>query len=334
MRIRQIRSSILQSAVPDTRPSDPERPTVVQPPLLMGGALWAVVAVVGLVHGLNWPVMSYGVELMSPAWLTVCRLGTGAVVVAAVMAARGRLRLPSRGDVPVVVSVGVVQLAAVYLLMFVALTLAPAGRSAVLLHTSALWAVPIAMLVLSERYTVTTILGLLAGIAGVLFLLAPWEAGFFESTRPLGYGLLLAGAVINAAVTVHIRSHRWTASPLELLPWQLGLGCVVAATYALTTSGVPAIEVSWQAVLVVLYQGVFASAIGVWGVLAISRSLGAVSSNLSLMVVPVLGLVSSAVLLSEGLPIYVVVGLAMILVGAAVGIIATRASPSGADPRG
>ncbi|CAN5513887.1 DMT family transporter [soil metagenome] len=334
MRIRQIRSSILQSAVPDTSASGIGNRTGVQPTLLAGGALWVVVAVVGLVHGLNWPVMAYGVELMPPAWLTVCRLGTGAVVVAAVMAARGRLRLPSRGDLPVVVSVGVVQLAVVYLLMFGALTLAPAGRSAVLLHTSALWAVPIAMLVLGERYNGATILGLLAGIAGVVLLLAPWEDGFFESSRPLGYGLLLAGAAVNAAVTVHIRSHRWTASPLELLPWQLGLGCIAAATYALAVSGPPVFEIRWQTVLVVLYQGVFASAIGVWGVLAISRSLGAVSSNLSLMVVPVLGLVSSALLLSEGLPVYVVIGLGMILVGAALGITATRASPSGADPRG
>ncbi|KWX67921.1 DMT family transporter [Mycobacterium sp. NAZ190054] len=302
--------------------------------MLRGAALYAAIATVGLVHGLNWPVMAHGVTLMPPVWLTVFRLGVGAVVVTVVMAAAGKLRRPVRADLPVVISVGIFQLAVVYALMFIALTLAPAGRSSVLLHTSALWAVPIAALVLRERYPRATVAGLIAGIAGVVLLLAPWEDGFFDSSRPLGYGLLLAGAALNAAVTVHIRSHRWTASPLDLLPWQLGIGCAAAASYAWWSTGAPTFPMNWQAVLVVLYQGVFASAIGVWGVLVVSRSLGAVSSNLSLMVVPVLGLLSSAVFLSEGLPFYVLAGLTMILIGAGLGIAATRASPNAADPLG
>lgn len=305
-----------------------------QPRLLQGSALCLAIAAVGLVHGLNWPVMAYGVTLMPPEWLAVYRLGVGAIVVMIAMAATGRLRLPARADLPVVISVGVVQLAVVYALMFVALTLAPAGRSAVLLHTSALWAVPIASIFLRERYSRVTLMGLVAGICGVLLLLAPWENEFLSSSRPLGYGLLLAGAAINAAVTVHIRSHRWNGSPLELLPWQLGIGCLAAALYALLSSGAPSIDIDRHVVLVVLYQGVFASAIGVWGVLAISRSLGAVSSNLSLMVVPVLGLLSSALILSEALPFYVFVGMTMILVGAALGLRATRSAPAAADPLG
>ncbi|MDG4663763.1 DMT family transporter [Mycobacterium sp. 236(2023)] len=313
------------------RTRDVERP---QPRLLRGTSLYLTIAVVGLVHGLNWPVMAHGVTLMPPEWLAAFRLGVGGIVAAVAMAGIGKLHRPVREDLPVVISVGVLQLAVVYALMFVALTQAPAGRSAVLLHTSALWAVPIAALFLRERYSMLTVAGLVAGICGVVLLLAPWEDGFFSSTRPFGYGLLLAGAAINAAVTVHIRSHRWTGSPLELLPWQLGIGCLAAATYAWASAGPPLFGLNWQVLLVVLYQGVFASAIGVWGVLAISRSLGAVSSNLSLMVVPVLGLLSSAVFLAEGLPFYVLLGLATILVGAAMGITATRASPTPADPLG
>lgn len=304
-----------------------------QPPLLRGGVLWLAVATVGLVHGLNWPVMALGVSLMAPEWLAVLRLGTGAMVVVVVMLATGRLRRPIRSDFSVVFTVGVLQLALVYALMFIALTHAPAGRSSVLLHTSALWAVPIAALALSERYSPATLAGLGAGLVGVLLLLAPWEDHFFDSGRPLGYGLLLTGAGVNALVTVHIRSHRWTASPLELLPWQLAVGALAAATYALVSHGPPTFALDWRAILVVGYQGVFASAIGVWGVLAVSRSLGAVSSNLSLMIVPVIGLLSSALFLSESLPFYVFVGLTLILGGAALGITATRTAPS-ADPLG
>lgn len=303
-------------------------------PLLRGTPLYLAVAVVGLVHGLNWPVMAHGVTLMPPQWLTVMRLAAGAMVVAVAVAAMGRLKIPHRADLPIVVTVGMLQLALVYGLTFAALTHAPAGRAAVLLHTSALWAVPISALLLREKCSGATLLGIVVGLSGVALLLAPWEEGFMDSTRPLGYALLLAGAVANAVASVHIRSHQWTSTPLELLPWQLGLGAVAAAIYAAFSAGPPDVSLDAQTVLVVAYQGVFASAIGVWGVLAVTRSLGAVSSNLALMLVPVIGLVSSALLLSEGLPMYVIVGLAMILVGAAVGIAASRTNPPVPNPLG
>lgn len=303
-------------------------------PLLRGAPLYLAVAVVGLVHGLNWPVMAHGVTLMAPQWLTVMRLAAGSVVVVVAVALMGRLKIPHRADLPIVVTVGLLQLALVYGLTFAALTHAPAGRAAVLLHTSALWAVPISALFLREKCSVATTLGVLVGLSGVALLLAPWEEGFMDSTRPLGYALLLAGAVANAVASVHIRSHQWTSTPLKLLPWQLGLGAVAAAIYASFSAGLPDVNVDTQTVLVVAYQGVFASAIGVWGVLAVTRSLGAVSSNLALMMVPVIGLVSSAMLLSEGLPVYVIVGLGMILTGAAVGIAASRSTPPAPNPLG
>ncbi|MGE2832795.1 DMT family transporter [Mycobacterium sp. SMC-4] len=328
MTIRQIRKSVSQHTPSGKWLQGADDGPVAQPALLRGWPLFAVIVIVGLIHGFNWPVMAHGVTLVPPVWLGVLRLATGAAVVAAVMAVRGRLRLPLRRDVPVVLSVGVMQLAVVYSLMFVALSLAPAGRSAVLLHTSALWAVPIAAVVLRERYSAVTLVGLALGTTGVVMLLAPWEDGFFDSTKPLGYGLLLAGALLNAVATVHIRAHRWASSPLQLLPWQLGIGSVIAACCAWVTVGPPEIAPGLVTVLVVLYQGVFASAVGVWGILVISRSLTAVSSNLSLMIVPVLGLLSSAVLLSEALPVYVLVGLVLVLLGAAFGIAATRTAPT------
>lgn len=57
----------------------------------------------------------------------------------------------------------------------------------------------------------------------------------------------------------------------------------------------------WTAatVAVVGYQILLASAFGFWGLLTISRSLPAITTNLTLMAVPVVGLASSVPLANE-----------------------------------
>lgn len=93
----------------------------------------------GLVWGGHWAVTKIGLRDIPPFTYGALRVATGLVTLAGLLAARGRLRRPPRSDLPVVLSVGLGQVAAGIALMNLALQVVPAGRSSVLVYTMPLW---------------------------------------------------------------------------------------------------------------------------------------------------------------------------------------------------
>jgi drug/metabolite transporter (DMT)-like permease len=81
-----------------------------------------------------------------------------------------------------------------------------------------------------------------------------------------------------------------------------------------------------QLVWVVLYQGLLATGIAFWVQIVILRNLSAVSTNLTLMAVPVVGVVSSAIVLNEDVTTSLVLGLILVITGVAVNLLSDRAS--------
>jgi drug/metabolite transporter (DMT)-like permease len=294
-----------------------------QAPLMRRPAVYLLAAATVAVLGLNWPIMSAGVELVPPLWLAAFRMGGAALVVAAAMSTRGIPR-PQAADRPILWSVGLVRLALVTTLVFSALEFVPPGRSSILVYTASLWTVPLAVAFLHERLTAFRLAGLALGSAGVALLFEPWALDWSDTQVLAGLGMLLVAAVANAATTVHIRAHRWAGTPFELMPWQLAVAAVPVAILAAATEGAPDIRWTMTTVGIVAYQILLGSAFGFWGLLTISRSLPAITTNLTLMAVPVVGLVSSIGIAGEQLTPAVALSLGLILAGVGLGVSSDR----------
>lgn len=292
------------------------------PPTLRRGAVYPVLLAVVIVLGINWPFLATAVESIDPIWLVAFRLIGGALTVLAVGAATSRLVRPPRPDYPIVLSVAVFRLALVFILVFSALTIVPPGRSSILTWTAALWTVPIAVVFGGEHMNPLRWFGLTVGIAGIVLVFDPTRLDWGDGRVILGHLMLLAAAILNSSVSVHVRRHRWVASPLALLPWQLLVATVPMVIVAFAIEGIPDIEWTGQLVAIVVYQGTFASAFALWGQLTVLRSLPAINTNIGLMGVPVVGLLSSAVLVDERLSLSIVGGLALVLVGVAASVLA------------
>ena len=194
--------------------------------------IYALLALVVLILGLNWPVMATGVKSIPPIWMGALRIGTATALMVGVALARRTLVVPPRRDLPIVASMALFRLTAVTVLVFTALELVPAGRSSVVVWTSSLWTVPIAAIFLGERMTGARWLGLSLGITGVLALFEPWGFDWTEPGVAVGHALLILAAITNASTSVHIRAHRWSIAPLDSMPWQL-----MAATLILVVLG-------------------------------------------------------------------------------------------------
>ena len=257
-------------------------------------AIYLLLATVVLVLGLNWPVMATGIQSITPIWMGVFRVSGALAVVMTVAVLSGNLTLPPRRDLPIVASLAVFRLASVFVLVFFALELVPPGRSSVVVWTTSLWTVPIAAIFLGERMSGRRWAGLALGIVGIIVLFEPWAFDWEEPGVALGHGLLILAAIVNAATAVHIRGHRWSITPLEAIPWQLMGAAAILIVLGLVVDGWPVITWTPQLVWVVLYQGLLATGIAFWAQIVILRNLSAVSTNLTLMAVPVIGVVSSA----------------------------------------
>ncbi len=279
---------------------------------------FGLLAAIVVVWGANWPVMKIGLAHMQPLWFAALRLSLGVLCFAVVLVPRRRLRLPSRADLPVVVSVGLLQMAVFMAVVNTALQWVPPGRSAILAYTTPLWVAPGAALFLGERLTRARLAGIGLGLAGVAVLFNPLGFDWHNRTALAGNGLLLAAALIWAAAIVHVRGHRWQAPPLELAPWQMAIGLLPLILLAWAVEGPPRADTSPQFLAVVAYNGPLSTAFAYWAAVSVNRMLPAVTVSLSFLCVPVVGLLASSLTFGEPLTATNLGGLALILAGVAV----------------
>jgi drug/metabolite transporter (DMT)-like permease len=290
-------------------------------------AIYALLGLVILLLGLNWPIMSVGLESITPLWMAVFRLAGAAVVVVLIGALTGNVRRPPARDLPIIGSLAIFRLGAVFLLVFTGLTIIPPGRSSVIVWTTSLWTVPIAAVFLGEYMTKRKWVGLFTGIAGVVVLFQPWQFDWSEPQVAVGHALLLLAAITNAATAVHIRAHHWTITPLEAMPWQLVGALVPMTMIALMLDGVPHVDWTPQLAGIVAYQGALATGTAFWAAIVVLRNLDAISTNLTLMAVPVVGVLSSALLLGEDITASLTIGLILIVAGVAVNLLSDEQHP-------
>lgn len=288
---------------------------MTEPAASPGARLYALFAVLILIWGINWPVIKVGLDYITPLWFAAARFALGIVSMVVFLAAFGRLRLPPRSDWPIVLSVGVLQLALFLGLVNMGLLHVEAGRTAVLAYTTPLWVTPGAALLLRERLSVQKLLGVALGFAGLAVLFNPLQFDWRDREVVLGNGLVLLAAVAWAAAILHVRGHRWRSTALDLITWQMILACVLLVPAAYLLEGLPAPNWTPELGAVLLFNGPIATAFCFWASVTVTRSLPAVTTSLSFLGVPVTGVIASALWLREPLTASLIGGLALILVG-------------------
>lgn len=294
-------------------------------------AIYLLLLSVVLILGINWPIMATGLREITPIWMGVFRVAGALLVVLVITTATGNVRVPPRSDLPMIASLALFRLALVFILVFTALKLVPPGRSSVVVWTTSLWTVPIASVWLGEHVSRRKWLGLVIGISGVLVLAQPWGSQWTDPKVAWGHVLLILAAITNAATAVHIRAHRWTITPLQAIPWQLALAAVPLVALAFAVEGPPVFDWTPQLWGIVAYQGMVATGIAFWAQIVVLRNLSPVSTNLTLMAVPVVGVISSAIALGEEITTALLLGMVMVIAGVSLSLLADRSRADG-DP--
>jgi drug/metabolite transporter (DMT)-like permease len=278
-------------------------------------------AVVVVSWGLNWLVTKTLVHSIPPLWTTAIRSAIATVALLLLLLARGQFIIPRRGDVPVIIAIAVLHMVGFSALVAFGLQFVPVGRSVVLGYTTPLWVTPGAWLFLKEPLTRSRAAGVGLGLLGVIVMFNPFAFDWSNRDGLIGNGLILLAAFCWAANILYVRAHKWISTPFQLVFWQTLLATTILSVLALLFDGLPQIDWNPEIAAAFLYAGIFGTALAYWAMAMVNRSLPAVTTSLGILATPVIGVISSAIVFGEPISLSLLVAMALILTGIAVGAV-------------
>jgi drug/metabolite transporter (DMT)-like permease len=289
----------------------------VSPSARRQGLLALLIVIVA--WGLTWPVNKVVLATLSPLWAVTLRSAIATIALFALTAWRGRVTLPPRQDLPVLLSITLLHMVGFNLLTSWGLGLVPTGRTVVLAYTTPLWVTPGAALFLREPLTARRAVGVLIGLAGLVTLFNPLALDWSDRTVVLGNLAILGGALLWALSILHIRAHRWVSTPFALIPWETLLATTLLIPIALATTVSSPADWTPSFMVLLLYLGIVGTAVAYWATATASRHLPAVTTSLGLLATPVVSVITATLWLGEPLTLSLVIAIVLVLGGVAIG---------------
>ena len=281
------------------------------------GAYTALVFL-ALIWGLNWIAMKFGLQYAHPIIYNIERTLVAIVLLFAVMLWQRKPFKPQSWTAVIVT--GFFQTTINFAATTMALAGGGAGRTAVLVFTMPFWTMLIAWPVLHERVRGSEWLAVAFAVAGLVLVVEPWH---WEGDLTPKLWATLSGfgwAAGTVCTKYFVRRHR--LDMLNLIAWQMAVGIVPICFIPLLFPLPPA---QWTAVyaLAIIYAGVIATGAGFVLWTAILGVLPASTASLNMFAIPVIALVSSALVFGERLSSGEWTGIA--LIGAGLVIVTANA---------
>ena len=269
---------------------------------------------VAAIWGFNFVAIRWGLDSYPPILLACLRF---------MVAALPAVVLP-RPPVPWqrLVSIGTAWFVVQFALLFIGMEVGmPPGLASVLMQSQVFFTILFAAVVLGERPRPRHLAGMVIAAAGI-FAIGASVGGQGSDMTWLGLALVLTASAFWAVGNVIMRG----VAPVEFLPLTVWLSVVAPLpllAVSLFVEGPQAVadalsQWSWRGVGSIVFQGVVATlaGYGLWAHL-LRRYPASLVAPYSLLV-PVFGIVSSAVVFGERFGVLRLVGMALILVGIAV----------------
>lgn len=258
--------------------------------------LWVLVALT-LGWGFNWPMIKLALsELPVLSFRSVCLLGGAAGLFAIAAYARLPLRVP-RGQWGRLLLISLFNITVWNVCIVYGIGYMSSGRAAILAYTMPLWSVPLSAWWLNERITARRLLGVGLGMGAMLLLV--WNEMQAVQAAPKGTLLIMAGAFSWAIGTVMMKRYPVDLPVTALTAWQLLLGGIpiYAGALALELHSLHPLTL-WPAVALA-YNVLIAFIFCHWAWFKIVTAVPVGVSSLSTLMIPVVGVFSGMLVLSE-----------------------------------
>jgi drug/metabolite transporter (DMT)-like permease len=258
--------------------------------------LWLLVGLT-ITWGLNWPVLKLGVQDYPPLAFRALSIWLGVPVLAwGLKLLKVPFNVP-RAHWGAVLVLALFNMFIWHATMILAVTMLSSGRAAILGYTMPIFSAMIGAWFYSDNLTQRAWLGVGAATLGVVLLLSH-ELGSMAG-KPLGVALALLAASTWALGTQMLRRTGIPVPTLAISFWMTLLAALVmtllSIIFEMPRWRAPG-STTWFAIIFNAIL-VFGFAHATWFYLA--RSLPPIASTLSVMLIPVLGVFSGALVLGE-----------------------------------
>ncbi|MCB5906905.1 DMT family transporter [Streptomyces pinistramenti] len=284
-------------------------------------------AVLVVVWGFSFLFVKVGNQGFAPLQVTLGRVGFGAAVLLAVLAAK-RQRLPRSARTWAHLTVAAFLLNALPFSLFAYAELTiPSTLAGICNATSPLWGMALSLVALSEdRPTRRRVAGLGVGFLGVLTVLGIWQG--FTGTDPAGTAMALGAALSYPIGWIYVRRTLGGArdSHLSMSSTQLLLATLQLAVVTPLFTSAPASYPLWP-VLAVFALGALGTGIAFLLQYGLVAEIGPTTAQMVTYFIPVIATAAGVALLDEQLSWNTPVGAVIVLAGAALTQTRPRSSP-------
>lgn len=257
-----------------------------------------LLAALTLMWGINWPMMKFSLQEMSPLWFRAWTMSGGAVLLLAFFGWRGLNLRVQRAQWPAIAWLALPNILGWHGLSIVGLSDLPSGRAAILGFTMPVWTVLVAILLGEQRLERRVMLSVVAATAAV-GLLATHEINSLAGS-PVGVVWMQAAALCWAAGTVLMRRSGLPLPTETITVWMMAMGAACFWIIAAALEPFPEVNTLSHGLWGSLAYGVvlnYGYAQVIW--FRMAKRLPPSASAFSIMAVPLVGTLGATVIVGE-----------------------------------
>lgn len=268
-----------------------------------------LILILSLIWGFNFVIMKLGNTVFPPVLFAAFRFSLGAVVLFAIAYFK-KVPLPNKRDLKWYIVCGLLQTTYLNVAIQISMNYISAGLTSVLTYSMPLFLSIMAHFWLpGDRLTVRKSTGVIVGIVGLVLAMDIRLGGNFWAL-----GLALTAALAWATTNIIIKRHLQNCDNLQFTTWQMAIGAVGLFVYSgCFENG----QVQWgiRALGYVAFAGIVASSLGFVLWFQILSKIEASKAAISLLLVPIIGVISSYLVLGEHLRPVALIGIVLVLAG-------------------
>jgi len=275
-----------------------------------------LVVTIGVLWGLNWPTVKFILGELPPWTFRALAFGFGGLLLALIARAAGeRLAIPRQDRMTLIIA-SVLTVFGFNLLTAFGQLLTETSKAAIIAFTMPMWAALLSAVFLKERLGLNRLISLALGMGGLALLLTSNGAEYLE--RPAGFLVMLGAAVSWAGGTIVLKRHDWRIGALARSAWLVGFSALPAAAGAIILEHPWKLDLPSAPVLAAMtfhVIGPVAICYAAWT--ALIARLPATTAAIGTLLIPVVGVLSSSLLLGDQLTPAKLGALAMIVASVA-----------------
>ncbi len=279
--------------------------------------LGSLIIIITVLWGYGWVVMKEVLTYMGPFTFNAFRFGIGSLTLLAIVWIL-KVGVPPKKYWKPLLVVGLLQTAAVFILVMCSLGFVDAGKSSVLLYSMPMWSSLLAIKFLGEKLTMKQIIGLFIGMIGLLSILG-WDIWTEQNFHTIiGELLIVMAAIVWAISNIYYRLHLQALHKIQASAYQMTFGTIGIFIAAMVMEWGDPVHLNLTSIYYILFAGILASALcfTVWYL--ILSMIDMATATIATLLVPIFGLIFSALFLGEEMSVGIIVGSGLIICGIVV----------------